>query len=780
MNVAVRSTSYASMASALVARQGTLIEHSDGAARVLELDATLVFADISGFTALSERLAKKGRVGAELVNQLLSISFSAMLDVALSLGADLISFGGDALCLLFHGDEHPQRAVAAAHGLRSSLRRTASLRAPIDRGTLKISTGVHCGPVVLALVGSETPMLVTLGSTLTRTLQLEGLANGGEVLISRELRDRLDQEGASWVTLEPRGDANHGESHVDAGPDTQPDAYSVTSLRRRSMPWLSAPQLQVEPPEATFGCDPAIALELQSGRTGLEHRQATICFIHYEGIDTAFERNGVEHTIRLVDRLMSRVQRAAATEGVTVLSTDVDKDGGKIVLAAGIPLSTGLEHDRLLAVVYSVVNASAEVPLRIGVNAGTVFVGPVGSPTRATYTIIGDTVNTTARIMAKAQVGQALVAPAVLQSARTPFSSTEIAPFPAKGKATYLRASALGRPLSHGGKSSDPTRLPFRGREAELGEIENAISVFRAGRTALVEVIGEGGLGKSRLIEETLWRLGGLRVMQINGSPFARSQGYFALHTGLRSAAGLSDDDPAEHLRRLVQQELPEDEPLLPLLGAAFGCDFPETDESRLVAEQFRSGVTNRLVRRLLHRLVGPSGVVVVVDDSHWLDEASCALIRELIDDDRHNWFFLIARRPEPTSLDLSDHAAVRRLELTQLDLATALVLAEAFALEYPLPDEMLRAAVDRADGSPLLLELVLEGVSVRGQHRPTFPKRPNDWSRPASTRFPRPVGNCFARHLCSGWTCRPRCSPICSGSTPRTLTKVLRWSASS
>jgi class 3 adenylate cyclase/tetratricopeptide (TPR) repeat protein len=691
-----RQTQFAPSVLSRVLTHGVRTSVGPSSARYLELDGTLVFADISGFTALSERLAKRGRIGAELINELLSISFSSMLDVATGLGGDLVSFGGDALCLLFDGDRHAERGVAAAHGLRAALRRTASLRAPIDKGTLRISTGVHCGPVVLCSVGERTPMLVVAGETLTRTLQLETRAEGGEVLFSGEVHSQLTAANANWAVIDQRDS----------------DVFALTTLRRRIMPWINTATQTLDSTAAMLGLDPTIAAELRSGLDVVEHRPATISFLRFEGIDERIARFGVAHAVQQIDALMNVVQHAAEAEGTIVLATDVDKGGGKIVLVSGIPRSSGLEQDKMLATVRRVLDAKSELPIRIGVNTGMVFAGPIGSKERAAYTTIGDTMNTAARIMAKASPGEALVAPSVLQGARTNWTAEEVAPFAAKGKATMLRASVLGVPVAESAPSKGPTRLPFQGRTRELATITEAIDLVRGGTSSTVELVGDGGLGKSRLIEEILWQLGDFRVIRINGSPFAKTQGYFAVQSEFRLAVGIDEfGDWSADLRALVEREVPDDLPLLPLIGAVFGCAIAETPESRNVAEQFRSRLTHQLVARLLDRTIGRSGVAVIVDDSHWLDEASCALVRALIDDENRSWLYAVARRPEPSALELADVTGLRRIELLSLEHETATALAEAFAADYPLSDELIAVAVDRSDGSPLLLELVLEAL---------------------------------------------------------------------
>ena len=91
-------------------------------ARWCELDATCCFVDISGFTALSERLARRGRIGAEELTEVLNHVFGRMLGIAYGKGGSLLKFGGDALLLLFTGDDH---AVLGGRGRGRDARRAA-------------------------------------------------------------------------------------------------------------------------------------------------------------------------------------------------------------------------------------------------------------------------------------------------------------------------------------------------------------------------------------------------------------------------------------------------------------------------------------------------------------------------------------------------------------------------------------------------------------------------------------------------------------------------------
>ena len=148
------------------------------------IDGTLMFADISGFTALTEKLSKRGRIGAEEIVETLNRVFGGMLDLAFDRGADLLKFGGDALLLMFRGEGHAERACDAAVEMRIALRQAAAVPTSVGRLHLKMSVGIHSGEIHLFLVGEPTRELVVLGPAATATADAEKAANAGEIIVT--------------------------------------------------------------------------------------------------------------------------------------------------------------------------------------------------------------------------------------------------------------------------------------------------------------------------------------------------------------------------------------------------------------------------------------------------------------------------------------------------------------------------------------------------------------------------------------------------------------------
>src|SRR6476661_6671463 len=157
-----------------------------------EIDGSLVFVDISGFTALSERLSKKGKVGAELMRDTLDGVFTALLDEAYDWGAGLLKWGGDALLLLFEGPEHAERACRAAWEMQRTIGRVGRLHVSGDTVILRMSVGIGTGSFHFFMTGSVHRELLVSGPAVSETLVMEGIADATEIGISPALAMLLD------------------------------------------------------------------------------------------------------------------------------------------------------------------------------------------------------------------------------------------------------------------------------------------------------------------------------------------------------------------------------------------------------------------------------------------------------------------------------------------------------------------------------------------------------------------------------------------------------------
>ena len=160
------------------------------------VDGTLAFVDISGFTQLTERLARKGKMGSEEISDTLDGCFGELLSLAYDYGAGVVKWGGDAVLLLFTDDDHAARACRASWGMHELLRRIGNLQTSAGRVRLRMSVGVHSGSFDFFLAGGLHRELILVGPAATTTIAMESTADAGETVVSPRQR-RAARAGAA-------------------------------------------------------------------------------------------------------------------------------------------------------------------------------------------------------------------------------------------------------------------------------------------------------------------------------------------------------------------------------------------------------------------------------------------------------------------------------------------------------------------------------------------------------------------------------------------------------
>src|SRR3954453_5196158 len=144
------------------------------------LDGTLAFVDISGFTAMSEKLSALGKPGAEEVTDVMNATFAALLEIAYAYGGGLLKFGGDALLLFYTGDDHAPRAARAAFGMRRLLRTIGRPRTSAGVVQLRMHVGLHSDVFLFVLFGETHRELLVTGPGATRTVDMESTSEAGD------------------------------------------------------------------------------------------------------------------------------------------------------------------------------------------------------------------------------------------------------------------------------------------------------------------------------------------------------------------------------------------------------------------------------------------------------------------------------------------------------------------------------------------------------------------------------------------------------------------------
>ncbi len=533
------------------------------------------------------------------------------------------------------------------------------------------------------------------GPAASATARMEQVAGAGEVVVSVDTARRLEQ----GILGAAKGE---GVQLAQA-----PDAPVVAPRARPSAGVLDVGSLLA----------PDTRDHLLGGGEESEHRQASIAFVEFSGIDSLSLAEGPEAVAGHLGPLISAAQEISERRGVSFHSTDIGPDGGKIILLGGVPALRGNDAERVLRAVDDLMAAhpsSSPIGLRVGVNAGRVFVfsHTFGPANRRIFSITGDAVNLAARVMGHARPRQVLATQTVLVRARNPFETEAVPPFKVKGKSEAVVAFAVGAP-----RQSVPEEvsggLPFVGRESELAAVLDRARDASNGAGGVVEIVGAPGIGKSRLVSEAIdsW---GLNAFRVACEEYGSATPYLPFRRVYRRFLGLVDgtanDVAAAELERAVSELTPELVPFLPLLADVVDVRVGPTREVDELGPRFRRTRLEECALGLLRAFVsGPSALVF--EDAHAMDEASASLLARIaLEASEMPLLVVLTRRPEGR-ISLPERAdRVLRLDLKPLGGDAAARLAGGGSGPAIAPAQ-LAAIVERANGNPLFLRELLRAA---------------------------------------------------------------------
>ncbi|HMB21930.1 MAG TPA: tetratricopeptide repeat protein [Anaerolineales bacterium] len=696
-----------------------------------------LFADISGFTSLTETLrnALGARRGAEELTRILETVYSALIARIEEFGGSVISFAGDSMLCWF--DSSPQAneqqaglssaplAVACAQALQKTMQMFTDVSLPDQTTTaLTLKVAIATGPARRFIVGDPNIHLMDAlaGATIARTALAEHLTQKGEILLdaatTEELSEgitiqewRLDPETQERFTVLEKLTQSMETPRL---PPQEPDHLPLEEIR----PWL--PHLLVE-------------REKSQGSFLSEFRPCAVLFVRFIGID--FDCNEARTQLDLFIRLAQDIVRRY--DGMLVQTIIGDK-GSYAYINFGMMTMHEDDERRAVKTALELREAARGLgflqPLQIGLTQGTLLVGANGGQTRKTFGAMGDDVNLAARLMQTASPGEILLSERVHKAIAPHFVFEPRPPLPLKGKAEPLPIFALtGERKQRAIRLQEPTyALPMVGREKELQIIEEKLDLAVHGQAQVIGVTAEAGLGKSRLVAEVI-RLAHRKGFAGYGGA-CQSDGVHTPYLVWKSIWGaFFDVDPAAPLRkqlRLLEGEIEDRTPArvqaMPLLNSLLDLDIPDNDFTYTLAPQDRKGVLHALFEDCLRAEAQETPLLIVVEDAQWIDALSHDLLEALARAlaDCPICFVLAYRPPQIDRLLVPRLEALpvfTRIELRELERSEAEQAIRAkLALLYPartegLPPQLVDRLMERAQGNPFYLEELLNYLHDRG-----------------------------------------------------------------
>lgn len=671
--------------------------------------AAVFFADIKGFTAITEKLAEQGPAGAEELTHLLNTFFGQIIDVVHEHGGDVIKFAGDALLAIWQPEQIEEDLTALTH-------RAAQCALAVQEAiqNKRNEEGVRLS------------LKIAIGSGTIRVFFVGGVFNRCEFYVAGEPIVQVGKAGghcqADQVVLSPdawnriRGDAEGKAINEEA-----------VHLKEIARPVTPTPRQVLDLPESAEATvwsfiPRAIRLRLEAGQTGwlAELRNVTVLFVSLPDMN-----HGTP--LDLAQNVMKGLQTSLYHYEGSVNKLSVDDKGVTLLAAMGLP-PLAHEDDAVRGVhaALAIQSTLQKLGVRgsIGVAGGRVFCGAYGSSVRREYTMIGDTVNLAARLMQAAK-GGILCNEVVYQAAQERLSFEELKPIQVKGKCEPV---PIYRP-----SGSTQTKLLARsvlvGREIQQEFLTSRLEALLNDHQKTVLVIeGDPGIGKSKLLANLLHqaKAKGMPLLIGAGDSIEKAAPYYAWRTIFHRAWHVEDQEENKTECKPLQERLMDEmrgdeemEHLAPLVDVVLPVNIPDNEMTAEMTGEVRADNTNELLVKLLQKQAARMPLLIVLEDGHWLDSASWALAH-LVARDVHPLLLVVVTRPlvepaPPEYIDLMAVSSAQHLKLNPLTRDdTRKMLCQRLRAKT-VPEPVVDLVFEKAQGNPFFSEQLIYALRESG-----------------------------------------------------------------
>lgn len=673
-----------------------------------------LFADISGFTSLTETLSDQlgKRRGVEELTRQINAVYDALIAQIENYGGSVIGFAGDSITCWFDGDG-ALRAVTAALAMQ------AAIAAYTDLGLKVVVTS---GPARRFEVGDlSVQRLDTIaGATIARLSSGGHLAATGEVLIDTATASEL----AGNVSLDLWRAAENGDRFAPV--QQIPTAPQPTGWDAPMALEASVLQSWVLP----------VVFEGEQGNHSIfltELRPVVALFLRFDGIAYDNDEAGEQLTA-----LVSHVQTVLARHEGTLLDVTIGDKGSYLYAVFGTPITHEDDARRCVQAAIELQGMPVEFrflqPLQIGISSGTMRVGAYGGSTRRTYGALGDDTNVAARLMTMAMPGEVLISGQVQKKVADLVSFEPRPPLPLKGKAEPIPVFAVtGHRRKRAIRLEEPYyALPMMGRQTALALVGEKLHLALQGQGQVIGITAEAGLGKSRLVAEVI-RLAHKRGFTGYGGACGSSginTPYLAWKPIWQAFFDVDANAPLRRQIRHLEDEIEDRTPLrvqaIPVLSPLLDIPIDDNDFTRTLEPKDRRNLLTAILEECLKSAAAEGPQLIVLEDVHWVDALSHDLLEALARASAKLpvCFVLAYRTPEVLRLQAPRVESLPYFTLVTLD---KLTFAEAeqlirakLAQLFParggaLPQLLVTHLTNQAEGNPFYIEELLNFLHDRG-----------------------------------------------------------------
>jgi len=474
----------------------------------------------------------------------------------------------------------------------------------------------------------------------------------------------------------------------------------------------------------------AVTSRILEGKGSLpsERSEATIIFIDIRGFTkladqldpekaTEIINNIFEPIVGLIDKYGGSINKFLGDGLMAIFGTPFShEDDPERAARASLEIMKSIEENGKIKIGNKVKNLKA----RIGINTGLCISGEIGSASRKEFTVIGDTVNLASRLQANATPGKILIGDKTFQRIKDNFTISPPRKLKVKGKRDLVTVYTLKSEKKKIGflEKKKDSHSPFVGREKELKILRDVLKKSYQSNGQIIEISGELGVGKSRLILE-LAKVSLAKEYNIfsgNCSSWEESKPYAPLKEIFTKIFGIEFDDEHKEIDKKIENKIKEiDSSLLFASSYFLKLLSPKIKSLEEIMEQSKeeSNLLVKVMKKLLWSFSSQKPLLIIIEDVHWIDYASSEFLTQCSEELKEYPILLIYSLRESLKRRESI-AGSKRLKLLPLKNTESDKLISFLIKENDIYRLMRDRIISTANGNPLFVEEIVRGIEER------------------------------------------------------------------
>lgn len=660
----------------------------------------IMFADLSGFTKMSEKLSGKGDEGSEVISQILNTIFEDLITLIKSYSGSVYKFGGDAVTVVFSAREcSVECLLQCSVKILEHMKKYYKISTIGGNVSVGIKLGLARGEVLIGSLGDQEKDYFLAGDALDQACEAEHNAVKGDIILHESILENLqpsiyEEVNKPFYKLLP----NTSEIKLLLKKEIQKEkvASGIISEQKELSVYVRDILLEKEKTGA-----------IQKG----ELRNTAIIFLSFTGV--VYDEN---FNYQLLNRLYTQISKSANTYGGFVNKIDMGDKGSKIIILFGAPKATEHNEEYAFRCALDIKNNLPEnVTVKIGIHSGAIYFGVIGAENRKEFAVIGSPVNISARLMTACTSNEIVISEKVKQKVQSCLTENERElvlkgikePFPVATLAGFSRVKAK-------------QKVKIIGKKKEQAFYAELLKEYlnNQNKAKIISITAEAGLGKSVLASrmEEICTEKNIELITVNCLTYTQNNSFYILREILNLYLNIDISDSLQSKKAKLKK----------LLGKINEAENLEIFASFLDWQAFEKVKENDTALKelftsialdLFNLIFCMEKTVLFIDDLHWIDEASLDFLKSFLNyAENENFLLHLIFRPEK-KLDFlkaieSNHLFL--LENLEED-ETRAYLKEKFQL-LEIPEKIFKKLYDKTKGNPFFSDEIIHSIKQEGK----------------------------------------------------------------